>query len=258
MAGPILQKVLNEGQVIRLILNRPKGNILDGPMMEELQRALNGLRDQPDIKLVQLTGAGDHFCFGASVPEHRREQAGAMLKQFHGLFLTLMDLAIPSAALVSGNCLGGGLELALMCNFLFADGTARLGQPEMNLGLFPPQASLILPLKIGQSRADEVILTGKTFSAQEMASMRLITRLFEDRKALESGVEKWVREHILPKSASSLRYGVQAARWEFNRVLRNQLESVEKFYLEELMSTHDAGEGIDAFVQKRPPRWKNR
>ncbi|MFQ6675044.1 MAG: enoyl-CoA hydratase-related protein [Fidelibacterota bacterium] len=258
MAGPIVREVLNDGQVVRLILNRPRGNILDSSMMEGLQGALDTLRENRDIKLIELTGSGDHFSFGASVPEHRREEAKEMLKRFHRLFITLADLAIPSLALVSGQCLGGGLELVLMCNFLFADRTARLGQPEMNLGLFPPPASLILPLKIGQTRADEVILTGRGFTAEEMASMGLVTRVFEDRKEMESGVQRWVEKQILPKSASSLRYGVQAARWEFHRLLRNQLENIEKFYIEKLMSTHDASEGIEAFLQKRSPRWKNR
>ena len=155
MPDKVLIESLFDGQVVRLTLNAPKANILDSKMMSELKAALDDLRGQPQVKLVQFVGAGDHFCFGASVPEHTRENAPRMLEQFHGLFYALADLAIPTAALISGNCLGGGMELALMCNFIFADRTARLGQPEINLGVFPPPASLLLPMKIGQARADD-------------------------------------------------------------------------------------------------------
>ncbi|MFQ6673632.1 MAG: enoyl-CoA hydratase/isomerase family protein, partial [Fidelibacterota bacterium] len=244
--------------VVRLTLNAPKGNILDREMMSELQAALDRLHDQPSVKLVQFAGAGDHFSFGASVPDHAPDRVSEMLKQFHRLFYTLMELAIPSAAIISGRCLGGGLELALICNFLFVDRTARLGQPETTLGVFPPPASLILPLRIGQTKADEFILTGRTFSAGEMENVGLVTGLYEDRKSLHAGVEAWVEEHIIPKSASSLRYAVRAARWEFNESLSTLLGELERFYLDELMSSHDAHEGISAFMEKRKPRWKNR
>jgi cyclohexa-1,5-dienecarbonyl-CoA hydratase len=171
MADKILTESLHNGQVIRFILNAPKANVLDGEMMAELQAELDNLKHKDHVKMVQFTGAGDHFCFGASVPEHTRENAPGMLKQFHSLFYSLADLAIPTAALVSGQCLGGGMELALMCNFLFLDSTAKLGQPEINLGVFAPPASLILPLKIGQAQADDLLLTGRIISADEAVSI---------------------------------------------------------------------------------------
>ena len=159
MAGKIITQTLHEGQVIRLTLNAPKGNILNAELMADLQAAMDELKPQARIKLVQFTGAGDHFCFGASVPEHTREKAPGMLRQFHQLFHTLIDLAVPSAALVSGRCLGGGLELALMCNFLFLDRSARLGQPEINLGLIPGfGGTQRLPRLVGINMAKELIL----------------------------------------------------------------------------------------------------
>jgi cyclohexa-1,5-dienecarbonyl-CoA hydratase len=227
-------------------------------MMSELKAALDDLRGQPQVKLVQFVGAGDHFCYGASVPEHTRENAPRMLEQFHGLFYALADLAIPTAALISGNCLGGGMELALMCNFIFADRTARLGQPEINLGVFPPPASLLLPMKIGQAKADDIILTGRILSADESVSMGLLTQLFETHESLVAGVDKWAEQYILPKSAASLKVTVQAARWQFNRVLRKRLDKLQKFYVDELMATHDANEGITAFLEKREAKWEDR
>ncbi len=258
MADKILTESLHNGQVIRFILNAPKANVLDGEMMAELQAELDNLKHKDHVKMIQFTGAGENFCFGASVPEHTRENAPGMLKQFHSLFYSLADLAIPTAALVSGQCLGGGLELALMCNFLFLDSTAKLGQPEINLGVFAPPASLILPLKIGQAQADDLLLTGRIISADEAVSMGLATQLFDSRDVMIEGVESLVEEHILPKSASSLRFAVRAARKHFNETLCKQLPELEKLYIDELMSTHDANEGIESFLKKRDPKWENR
>jgi cyclohexa-1,5-dienecarbonyl-CoA hydratase len=258
MADKILTQFSNDKQVVTLTLNAPKANVLDAEMMTGLQTTLDDLRQQESVKLLQFTGAGDHFCFGASVPEHVREKAPQMLKQFHQLFYTIADLAIPTAALVSGQCLGGGMELALMCNFMFADKSAKLGQPEINLGVFAPPASLILPMKVGQARADELLLSGKIISAEEAATMGLVTDVFDDRDSMLAGVEAWVEKQILPKSASSLRHAVRAARMEFNSVIKNGLQKQERLYIDELMATHDASEGIASFMERRKPDWQNR
>ncbi len=258
MADNILIESLHGGQVVSLTLNAPKANVLDAEMMTDLQKALDDLRKQPDVKLVRFTGAGDHFSFGASVPEHTKEKAPEMLRQFHGLFYSLADLAIPTAALISGQCLGGGMELALMCNFMFADKSAKLGQPEIQLGVFAPPASLLLAMKIGQARADDLLLTGRSASADEAHAMGLVSQVFDDREAMLAGVDAWTEKHILPRSASSLRYAVRAARLEFNNVVKSKLQQQEKFYLDELMATHDANEGIQSFLERRKPDWKNR
>jgi cyclohexa-1,5-dienecarbonyl-CoA hydratase len=258
MAEKILTETLHEGQVVRLTLNAPKANVLDAEMMAELQTALTELRDQPSVKLVQFIGAGDHFCFGASVPEHTREKAPQMLKQFHQLFYTLADLAIPSAALVSGQCLGGGMELARMCNFMFADKSAMLGQPEIQLGVLAPPASLLLPMKVGQARADDLLLTGRVMSAEEAAGMGLLTALYDDRESMLAGVDTWTAKQIVRKSASSLKFAVKAARLEFNRVVKERLKEQERLYIDELMVTHDANEGIASFLEKRRPDWQDK
>jgi cyclohexa-1,5-dienecarbonyl-CoA hydratase len=181
-----------------------------------------------------------------------------MLKQFHGLFLQLAHLGIPLAVLVSGQCLGGAMELALAAHFIFADHTARLGQPEINLGVFPPPASLLLPLRIGTTRAEELLITGRIISGVEAAEMDLVTRLYPDRPAMEEGFTQWLEEAILPKSASSLRQGVKAARTQTNHFLERLLPAIEQQYVESLMATHDANEGIAAFLEQREPQWENR
>lgn len=257
MAGKLLTEFTHERQVLRLTLNAPKANVLDAAMMEELTQVLATLRGEPQLKLLQVTGAGDHFSFGASVPEHTRDLAPAMLRQFHGLFRTFMDLGIPTAVLVSGQCLGGGLELALLGHVMFVDQTASLGQPEISLGVFPPPASLILPLKIGQARADELLLTGRSIKGPEAVAMGLAHQCFDSREAMLEAVGQWTEKHILPKSASSLRFAVRAARHVFHDTLRTGLDQLERLYVDDLMATEDAVEGIASFLERRQPAWKN-
>jgi cyclohexa-1,5-dienecarbonyl-CoA hydratase len=258
MAGKIIAENLGNNQIVRLTLNSPKANVLDAEMMTDLLKELDDIKNRPDVKLIQFIGAGEHFCFGASVEEHTKEKAPAMLEQFHKLFYTLADMAVPTAALVSGQCLGGGMELALMCNFLFADKTAKLGQPEIMLGVFAPPASLILPMKIGQARADELLISGIIISAEEATRIGLVTKLYDDHESMLERVDAWAEKFILGKSASSLKYAVRAARTEFNSTLRNRLKEVERLYIDELMATHDANEGIGSFLEKRKPEWKNK
>lgn len=244
--------------VARIILDDGKGNVLDSVMMRELSELLNSFKEKNDLKIITFEGAGKHFSFGASVEEHKKENAPKMLKEFHQLFYTIADLAIPTMAKISGQCLGGGLELALVCNFLFADQSAKLGQPEILLGVFPPPASLILPLKIGNAKAEELILTGKSISAEEGKAIGLINEVFENKDELEKGSDEWIANNILNKSASSLRHTVKASRTTFNHLLRKMLPAVEEMYLKELMETDDANEGINSFLEKRKPTWKNR
>lgn len=246
-----------DGSVFTITLDDGKGNILDHVMMEELSGVLKELSKKEGIKLIIFQGAGKHFSFGASVEEHVKDAAPAMLRSFHGLFLLLRDLSIPTLAQVSGNCLGGGMELAIMCNFIFADNTARFGQPEIVLGVFPPPASIILPEKIGLARAEEILITGRVFGAEEALQIGLLNGKSEDKIALEKDVNDWVAKNILPKSASSLRYVVKSSRVKFNHVLGNFLPVLENLYISGLMETSDANEGINSFIEKRSPIWKH-
>ena len=253
--GKISTESLYDGQVVRFILNTPKANVLDAEMMTELQSGFENI--DANVKLIQFTGAGDHFSFGASVPEHTKENAPEMLRQFHGLFKTLMNLSVPTMALVTGQCLGGGMELAISCNFLFLDETARFGQPEIMLGVFAPPASLILPMKVGQTKADDLLLTGRSMKPDEVMNSGLGTKLFDDRKSMMESANAWVEKHMLPKSASSLRYANRAARTAFNETLSVKLDELAEIYTGELMGTHDGNEGIESFLDKRKPEWKN-
>jgi len=248
----------HNNSVARIKLDDGKGNVLDSIMMGELAELLNLFKEKNVLKLITFEGAGKHFSFGASVEEHTKENAPKMLREFHQLFYTIADLSIPTMAKMSGQCLGGGLELALVCNFLFADKSANLGQPEILLGVIPPPASVILPLKIGNAKAEELIITGKAISAEEGKAMGLINEVYEDKDAMEKESDEWIKKNIINKSASSLRYVVRASRTTFNHLLRKMLPAVEEMYIKGLMETDDANEGINSFLEKRKPEWKNR
>jgi len=245
----------HEGAVLRLELNDPPGNVLDTEMIRDLRHALAATREMPDLKLLIFTGAGKHFSFGASVEEHRPGKVRDMFAEFHGLFRNLIRSDIPTLALVLGDCLGGGLELAALCAWVFASEGAKLGQPEITLGVFAPMGSLLIPWRCSGSSAD-LLLTGKSVNAIEALSMGLVNELLPETDG-EVILDRWIRDEILPLSASSLRRARHASRWVLHRTIETTLDDIEQFYLQDLMKTHDAVEGIEAFLEKRPPVWTN-
>ncbi len=244
------------GAVVRIILNSPKANVLEGAMLAEISLALEGLAKDKDVKLIVFEGEGKHFSFGASVPEHTKDRAAMMLKGFHAVFYQLTAMAVPTMAVVRGQCLGGGMELALFCNFMVADSTAKFGQPEIVLGVLPPPASVMLPRKVGQIYADDIALTGRSLDAAEASRIGLVTLLVEEGDAWEAA-KKWIETHILPKSAISLKITNKAVRTHFFEGILSDLPKMEALYLKDLMESHDANEGINAFLEKRKPEWKN-
>ncbi len=246
-----------DGAAWRVLLDAPKGNVLDSVMMADIHAMLDEAATHGRLRLIVYEGAGKHFSFGASVEEHVRQRAGQMLSAFHSMFLRMADLAIPTAALVRGQCLGGGMELAIFCNFLFAEATAVFGQPEIKLGVLPPPASVILPLKVGQANADVLAVTGASVAAARAYEMGLVTHLVPEGEDGWEHVSGWAAKNVAPLSGASLRRAVRAARAHFNDVLRARLPEVERLYLEDLMQTHDANEGIASFLEKRKPDWKH-
>lgn len=247
----------HDGSVANIILDDGKGNVLDNTMMLEMLDLFAEFKTNNSIKLITFQGEGKHFSFGASVPEHTKEFAEMMIKTFHKIFFEIIEMSIPTMAKISGQCLGGGMELALACNFMFADKTAVLAQPEIILGVFPPPASVMLPLKIGNARAEEILLTGRNIKAEEGERIGLLNKVYEDKDALNAGAEEWITKNIVPKSASSLKYGVKASRAVFNYIMSNKLPYLEQLYVSQLMETKDANEGINSFLEKRQPVWEN-
>jgi len=245
----------HDGQVLWLTLDAPKGNVLDGEMMTELTEALSEEARAPGVKAIVFRGSGDHFSFGASVAEHRRPLVAGMLTVFHGLMRTVLETARPTAAAVSGQCLGGGLELAAACHWIHATPKAKFAQPEIKLGVLAPAASLILPHRVGQAAADDLLLTGRSVGAEEAREMGLVQRVADDP---EQTIGEFLEREILPHSAVALHFATRAARQSMTRDFLGGIETMESLYLEELMATHDANEGIEAFIERRPPVWENR
>jgi len=248
---------LYDKQVWKILLNDPKGNVVDSVMLKGFQEVLDEIAREKHCKAIIFQGEGKHFSFGVSVEEHTEELAAEMLASFHGLFLRLAELSIPVCSLISGQCLGGGLEIAAFAHFVFADESARMGQPEINLAVYAPPASVMLPLKIGHTHAEDLLLTGRSIDAQEGKSMGLVTEVYPDKETMEAKVQEWLEKQILPKSAVALRIATKVVRKRFNDRLKEDLKYYESVYMEELMKTHDGREGLASFLEKRKPVWKD-
>lgn len=250
---------LEAGSVLEIVLDKPKGNVLDSRMMSEISTVLSEHRDGADLRLVVLRGDGGHFSYGASIEEHRRDQAPDLLRTFHSLVRQLASYPAPVAALIDGQCLGGGFELVLACHFLFATPEARFGCPEIKLGVFPPVLAAVGPQRLGSFVAERLLLTGETIDASEAWRLGLLTRVFEDDDPREA-LLGWYRETLAPLSAFALQQGTRALRetagWMAE--LDRTLQATEGQYLDEVVASHDGNEGIEAFLARRSPEWRNR
>jgi cyclohexa-1,5-dienecarbonyl-CoA hydratase len=247
-------EVREEGAVWCAVLATPKANILDMDKVGRLRAIFGRAREERRLKAIVIAADGPHFSFGASVEEHLPGQVAAMLRGFHALFHAMLDASVVTLAAVRGQCLGGGLELASFCTRLVAAADARLGQPEIQLGVFAPVASVALAERVGRARAEALCLSGRSLTAAEALAIGLVDEVAE---APEEAAFAWAREHLLPKSASSLRLALRAARSGFAARFRRELAETERLYLEELMSTADAEEGLQAFLERRKPAWSD-
>jgi cyclohexa-1,5-dienecarbonyl-CoA hydratase len=245
----------HRGAVVRLILDAPPGNILDIETIDGLRNALLRAENDTDVKAVVIESAGPDFSFGASIPEHAPGDIERSLPRFHDLFRDMFDLGHPLVAVVRGRCLGGGLELAAACNWIFASPDSTFGLPEVRLGVFAPLGSILLPPRMGRPAAEMMCMTGRILSASEALTHRLVDFVAADPAATASA---WIEEHLLAHSASALHYATRAARTLPRDELYRGLEELERMYLRELMHTEDAREGITAFLDKRAPQWRNR
>lgn len=254
-ADPLTVDRLEDGAMWRMAIGGSKGNILDGAVLEALVASFRAASAAPHLKAIVLEGQGSHFSFGASVSEHLPGEVEAMLGRFHGTLLTMLDSAVPVIAAVRGQCLGGGLELVSLCHRVVAARDAKFAQPEIVLGVFAPVASIVLADRIGRGRADELCLSGRSVGADEALAMHLVDEIVDGDPA--EAALKWARTHLLPKSASSLRFAVRAARAGLRRRIQDELPAMERLYLDGLMSTADAVEGLTAFVERRTPVWRD-
>ncbi len=238
-----------------ITLNRPPVNILNIAMMEEINSTLKEWQGMKDLKVVLFRARGKCFSAGVDVGEHMGGLAPKMIETFHNIFRYMDKLGIPTAASVYGSCLGGGCELAIFCDVVIASESAKLGQPEIQVGVFPPIAAQIMPRIIGRKAASDLVLSGRIIGAEEALQMGLVNRVVK-----EEDLEKETREFLRPYlklSAEVLRLTKKAITVGLMDDLEPSLQAIEDIYLKELMETHDAHEGLNAFLEKRKPTWKN-
>ena len=247
-----------EDQLLEVVLDRPKGNVLDSRMMGEISAVLDDHRKRRELKLVVLRGAGGHFSYGASIEEHRKDQAPAMLATFHRLIRRVAAFPVPVAALVEGQCLGGGFELVLVCHFVFATPDARFGCPEIKLGVFPPVLAAIGARRLGGFTAERLLLSGDPIGADQNERLGMVHRVLTGTDP-RGELLAWFRETLKPLSAFALRQGTRALRQAtgFLAELEVALEATERLYLDEVLPSHDGNEGIEAFLARRPPMWRS-
>lgn len=248
-------EVNHEKGLATITLNRPPVNVLNIEMMEEINNALDSFIDNKELKVVLFNANGKCFSAGVDVGEHMGDLAPKMIKTFHGIFRRMENLGVLTVASVYGSCLGGGCELAIFCDMIVASESAKFGQPEIQVGVFPPIAAYLMPRILGRKIASEFILSGKIIDAKESFDIGLVNRVVKEED-LESETVEYIKPY-LQLSAKVLSLTKKAITVGLKDDLEPALKLIEDIYIDELMSTHDAHEGLKSFLEKRRPEWMN-
>ena len=254
MAFKHIQTELKDG-VATLTLNRAPVNVLNIEMMEEINTYFEGLLKEKSLKLLVIQAVGKAFSAGVDVGEHLGDLADKMIEVFDKIFRLMDALKVPSIAVVNGSALGGGCELALYCDMVIATERAKFGQPEIQVGVFPPIAALAFPRMIGRKKAMELVLLGETISAQEAYTLGLVNKIVPEA-SLSEEVNVFI-EKFKKLSGIVLKLAKEAVLAGLNDDVEKGLQAIEKIYLDRLMKSHDATEGIKSFLEKRKPTWTN-
>ncbi len=242
----------HEGRRLRVVLKGGRGNVIDTVMARELADALAERIDGQHLRCVTLESEGPNFSYGASVPEHEGAKARPLLENLDRAVSAILHCPVPVLAAVRGSCLGGGLELVLPCHRTFVNPAAKLGLPEITLGMFAPAGSALLPERVRRSLAEEMLLTGRVLDAKEALEAGLVSEIAEDP---EAAAVAWFEKNLLPRSAMALRFATRAARASMLRRVNTSMLQMETLFIEEMTKTRDANEGVASFVQKRAPVW---
>ena len=249
-------QVEDDGEVARIVLRRPPLNVLHLEMVRELLRAVDGLRAEDGLRVLVIAAEGKVFSAGVAVEDHLPQRASVMLPAFHDVFRRLRALSVPTIAAVQGAALGGGCELACFADLVIASERASFGLPEVRLASFPPIAAVHFPHRIGLARTLQMVLSGDVLPAAEAARIGLVDAVVpgpELAGAVQAQVQK-LRE----KSGPALRLARRAVLQAVGRGFEDGLREAERLFLDELMKTDDAVEGLGAFLEKRPPVWRHR
>ena len=244
------------GHVARIALRNPPLNIIDIPMMDELASAFAEIEAQLEVSIIVIRGEGNCFSAGVDVAAHTPDKVVSMLEKFHRVIRSLIATKKVTIAAVQGHCLGGGAELAMVCDLVYTTEDAQWGFPEIQLGCFPPVAVTALSALIGQKRASDLILTGRTIRGVEAAAIGLANSAVIDTR-LENAVDETIKRLSALSPAALVLANKAIYAWDSMHFDKG-LARAEKIYLDELMKTEDANEGIRAFMEKRQPRWSGR
>jgi cyclohexa-1,5-dienecarbonyl-CoA hydratase len=250
-------KVENKARVVWITMDRPPLNVLDIALLRELDAVLTACAEDTAADVMVIEGAGQRaFSAGVDIRDHTREKVPEMLDVVHGVIRKLLALPQVTIAVVRGVCLGGGCELASSCDLVVASEESSFATPEIHVGCYPPVALARFSSLIGYHRAAEMILTGRTFSAQEALAMGLINRVFPGDQL--EGELKSLLEELLGKSGAVLRIALKGLRELSLKGFADALRRSEDLYCTELLHTEDVEEGIRAFLEKRKPQWMHR
>jgi cyclohexa-1,5-dienecarbonyl-CoA hydratase len=259
MSQKVYENILFEIKADRAILsiNRPPVNILNIAAMEEMNDAISSLKDKTDVKVLVITSSGEKaFSAGVDVSDHTGDRVEHMLQVFHDIFRNLLALDLVTVAACKGLTLGGGCEVAIFCDLILAADNLKIGQPEIKLAVIPPIALLILPRLVGQKRAADLLLTGKIIGAQEAEKIGLVNKVVPI-ESFEGELDEFIRP-FAELSLVGIKYSKKGISLGIEKNFLQGLEQIEKIYLDELMSSQDAHEGLQAFMDKRAPSWKNK
>jgi cyclohexa-1,5-dienecarbonyl-CoA hydratase len=248
-------KTGSEAGVVTITLDRPPLNVLNIEMMEELIVALRWAGEQPE-PLVAITGEGKAFSAGVDIADHTPEKVDMMIDVFDRLFLTMSEIEKPIVALVNGAALGGGYEIVLFCDMVVASEKAKLGQPETKVGVFPPIACYILPRLLSWPLAMEIILSGDIIGAARAEQIGLVNKVIP-AESFNEGAQEFFRR-FSELSPIVLAYAKKAALAGIGKDFAEGLKAIDRIYLDELMKTEDAIEGLQAFMEKRKPVWRGK
>ena len=249
----IVEKINDIGKIT---FNNGLLNILTIKMMEQINEALIGFLQDESLKLVIFDHNGKSFSAGVDVSDHMGGKAPKMIKEFHGIFRKLFKLKCPTIASVKGAALGGGCEIAVFCDIVLTSDKAKFGQPEIKVGVFPPIAVLAFPQIMGNKKAFELIMLGEIIDAAEAQNLGISNHVFP-HELYDQEFRKFI-ESINEKSTITLHYTKKAFIKALGIDFEAKLDEIEEFYLKELMATYDANEGLQAFLEKRSPKWQNR
>ncbi len=242
--------------VARIAFTHPPLNIFDLRMVKLLVAFLEQIESRPDISIIIFEGSSRVFSAGVDIKAHLPEQIGEMLISFHSLIRAIVASRKVTIAKVASACLGGGAELAAVCDMVYTARDASWGFPEIKLGCYPPVAAVALPALVGQKRAEELILTGRQISGDEAVAIGLANRSARAEE-LDGVVLETISElqRLSPAALAHAKKAVYA--WDAIHFDKG-LARAERIYLEELITTEDAREGIAAYLEKRPPIWRGK